>query len=307
VTAAAAVRCEGLVHVFSTPTASVAALRGIDVTVLEGETVGLLGPSGAGKTTFLWHVAGLLQPTAGTVHVRGHALHRMGADELRRFRVGEVGILLQNPGRNLLGYATALENLTFAQRAAGRARGFGARHRARRDAARRGLFLAGLEHRADRPAARLSGGEQQRLALGVALVNEPKLLLADEPTSQLDRESAERVLELLTRVNREQGTTVMAVTHDPEVAASVGRTITIRDGRAGSEGRGGQDLLVVGRDGSVQLPPHVLTDFPPGSLLRAVARPDGVDLRRPLAGERPLPDDRTSGGAGTSAPPAGTP
>jgi ABC-type lipoprotein export system ATPase subunit len=269
-----AVRCDNLVHVYGTVGAEVAALRGVDLVVHEGETVALLGPSGAGKTTLLWHLAGLLRPTAGAVEVAGQRLNAMTPNELVELRQREIGVVLQNPGRNLLGYDTALGNLLFAQRPARRS---GAAKR------RRGLRLlesVGLDGAANRIAGRMSGGEQQRLAVAVALANTPGLLLADEPTSQLDPASAEDVLELIRAANDENGTTVVAVTHDAAVGAALGRTITIRDGRVGAEGRAGEDYVVVARDGTVQLPPDLLDALPPGSLARAVRHDHGVDLRR---------------------------
>jgi putative ABC transport system ATP-binding protein len=273
-TAPVAVRCENLVHVYGTRGSEVAALRGVDFVVHEGETVALLGPSGAGKTTLLWHLAGLLRPTAGSVEVAGHALAAMTPSELAALRLREVGVVLQNPGRNLLPFDTALGNLLFAQRPVRRSAA------AKRRRAHNLLESVGLGPAAKRIAGRLSGGEQQRLAVAVALSNTPRLLLADEPTSQLDPVSAEAVLDLVRQANREAGTTVVAVTHDIAVGQALGRTVTIRDGRVGSEGRAGEDYVVVGRDGSVQLPPDLLDVLPPGSLARAVPHEHGVDLRR---------------------------
>jgi ABC-type lipoprotein export system ATPase subunit len=273
-TAEPAVRCDNLVHVYGTPGAEVAALRGVDFVVDQGETVALLGPSGAGKTTLLWHLAGLLRPTAGFVEVAGRRLATMTPRELAALRLREIGIVLQNPGRNLLAYDTAIGNLLFAQRPVRRS---GAAKRRRAMNLLESVGLAGAGHRI---AGRLSGGEQQRLAVAVALVNAPGLLLADEPTSQLDPVSAEAVLDLVKEANRENGTTVVAVTHDAAVGAALGRTVTIRDGRVGAEGRSGEDYVVVGRDGTVQLPPELLDALPPGTLARAVRHDHGVDLRR---------------------------
>jgi putative ABC transport system ATP-binding protein len=120
----------------------------------------------------------------------------------------------------------------------------------------------------------------QRLALAVALAASPSLLLADEPTSQLDRRSADEVLSLLARAGDEWGTTVLAVTHDPLVAEAIGRTVAIRDGRVTTAGATGAEALVVGRDGAVMLPPEVLRELPPGSRVRAHRVPGGVDLRK---------------------------
>jgi ABC-type lipoprotein export system ATPase subunit len=269
-----AVRCDNLVHVYGTAGAEVAALRGVDFVVREGETVALLGPSGAGKTTLLWHLAGLLRPTAGSVEVVGHSLATLTNAELADLRLREIGVVLQNPGRNLLPYDTALGNVLFAQRPARRS------NAAKRRRALRLLEAVGLADATNRIAGRLSGGEQQRLAVAVAVSNGPGLLLADEPTSQLDPTSADAVMDLIRATNAEDGTTVVAVTHDAAVGAALGRTVTIRDGRVGSEGRAGEDYVVVARDGTVQLPPELLDALPPGSLARAVRHEHGVDLRR---------------------------
>jgi ABC-type lipoprotein export system ATPase subunit len=139
----------------------------------------------------------------------------------------------------------------------------------------------GLASLGRRPAGRLSGGEQQRLAVAVALANGPRLLLADEPTSQLDHGSAAAVIDLIRAANQDLGTTVVVVTHDQAVGSALGRTVTIRDGRVGTEGHAGEDFLVVSRDGSVQLPTEVLeAALPPGSLARAIPTAEGVELRR---------------------------
>jgi putative ABC transport system ATP-binding protein len=269
-----AVRCENLVHVYGTPGNEVAALRGVDLAIEPGEMVALLGPSGSGKTTLLWHLAGLLKPTAGTVEIDGRSLSGLGAGALSGFRLREVGLLLQNPARNLLPAQSALGNLMFAQSPTRRSR------RVKRQRARALLDRVGLADAARRPAGMLSGGEQQRLAVAIALANGPKLLLADEPTSQLDPDTAAAVIELIQAANASLGTTVVAVTHDAEVAAALGRTLTIRDGRVGAAGRGGREFIVVGKDGTLTLPPDVLGDLPPGSLATATRVPDGVLLSR---------------------------
>lgn len=269
-----AVRCDNLVHVYGTAGMEVAALRGVDLHVQPGETLALLGPSGSGKSTLLWHLAGLLRPTAGTVDVRGHRLAAMSAAELAAFRLREVGVVLQNAGRNLLPYLSALDNVTLVQRPLrGNTRG---QHRRAHGL----LDAVGLTGVAGRRAGRLSGGEQQRLALAVALANGPKLLLADEPTSQLDVDSAAAVVELLRVANTDLGTTVIVVTHDPSVGAALGRTVTIRDGRVGAAGFAGEDYVVVDRDGGLQLPHDLLDALPPGSLARAERIDGGIALHR---------------------------
>jgi len=268
-----AVRCDNLVHVYGTVGQEVTALRGVDLAVADGETVALLGPSGAGKSTLLWLLAGLLRPTAGAVEVYGRRPGALSAQTAAELRLRDVGVVLQTPARNLLAYETAAGNVMFAQRPARR------RLADRRSRAAGLLDAVGLGPVANRPAGKLSGGEQQRLAVAVAVANEPRLLLADEPTSQLDQESAAAVIGLLQAANRDSGVTALVVTHDPAVGAAFGRTVTIRDGRVGAEGRAGEEFVVVGRDGTVQLPPDTLDVLPPGSLARAVRTEGGVELR----------------------------
>jgi putative ABC transport system ATP-binding protein len=208
------------------------------------------------------------------VEVCGRKVADLTPAEATNLRLREVGIVMQNPGRNLLSYESALGNVLFAQASTRRTRAMKRRRAA-------GLLEAvGLDQLAARPAGRLSGGEQQRLAVAVALANGPRLLLADEPTSQLDRHSASLVTELLLAANEDLGTTVIVVTHDQVVGEVFGRTVTIRDGKVGAEGHDGEDYLVVGRDGSVQLPPDLIDALPPGTLARAVRTVHGVELRR---------------------------
>jgi ABC-type lipoprotein export system ATPase subunit len=275
------VTCRGVVYIYRLEGYDVVALSGVDLDLPAGESVALLGPSGSGKSTLLSVLAGLLPPAAGRVHVGPHDLARATAGQLRRIRATEIGVVLQGADRNLLPYLSAEQNVRFAQRAAPAAR------RRLLPAPREVLSLVGFPARSRlrlRPAG-LSPGERQRLALAVALANRPGLLLADEPTSQLDRAGRDEVLAALAAV-RDTGCTVVLVTHDPVVGAAVGRTVTIRDGRVGAEGRLGEEYAVVGRDGSVHLPPEVLATVPPGTLLRVHPRPDGSVLLEP---DRPEP------------------
>lgn len=271
---APAVRCDELVHVYGTPGEEVTALRGVDLLVADGEMVALLGPSGAGKSTLLWLLAGLMRPTAGVIELYGRRLQTLSPAASADMRLRDVGVIMQNPASNLLAHETVVGNVRFAQRPTRLI----AKARRRRVGAL--LEAVGLTSVANRRAGRLSGGEQQRLALAIALANGPRLLLADEPTSQLDRTSAAAVLDLIRSANEDLGTTVIAVTHDLDVGSALGRTVTIRDGRVGAEGRVGEEYLVVGRDGTIQLPDDLLGVLPPGSLAEARRTPDGVELRR---------------------------
>lgn len=264
------IRCDGVVQIYRARDVEVVALRDVDLTIEPGETVALLGPSGAGKSTLLWLLAGLLRPSAGRLWLDGVEVGRLDQRKLDRLRATRVGVMLQNPARNLIGYLPAAQNVAFAQRAA------------RRDRRRAAELLrrVGLEDAGNRPAGRMSGGEQQRLALAVALANSPRLLLADEPTSQLDTGSGRRVIDLIRHAAEEDGTTAVVVTHDAAVGEALDRTVTIRDGRVGAEGRRGEDLVVVGREGAVQVPPEYHHLLPPGSMARIEPLEDGVALRR---------------------------
>ena len=281
------VHCDSLVQIYRAKGLEVIALRGVDFTMFEGEAVALLGPSGCGKSTLLGLLAGLARPSAGRAVVAGRDVGKLTERELLAMRRTDVGVLLQNAGRNLLPYASAEENVTFAQRGSGRSR------RARRARARELLHSVGLADAARKTVPALSGGEQQRLSLAVSLANGPRLLLADEPTSQLDASNARQVVDLLRHSWDRWGTTVLVVTHDPMVSQAMQRTVTMRDGRVGAEGRAGEDLAIVGRDGTVQLPPDVLEVLPPGTLAKVIRRKDGVDLRRTRSAPTSRPSTST--------------
>jgi putative ABC transport system ATP-binding protein len=267
-----AVSAHGLVHIYRMEGNDVVALTSVDLDVLPGQLVALLGPSGAGKSTLLRLLAGLQIPSAGRLHVGDHDLAAINAGELDRMRAYEVGIVLQGAANNLLPYLTPEGNIAFAQRAARRYRNSTVPD------PREVLELVGLADQAQRPLRSLTPGQQQRLAVGVAMATLPGLLLADEPTSQLDHAYRDEILDAIVHINGELGTTVIAVTHDPQVAERFSRTITIRDGRIGAEGRAGKEYAVVGRDGSLQLPPHVRDIVAPGTLLE-VWVDDGGTIR----------------------------
>jgi putative ABC transport system ATP-binding protein len=273
------VSCHGLVHIYRLEGNDVVALSGVDLDVASGEVVGLLGPSGSGKSTLLNLFAGLLRPSAGRLRVGGHEIARMDEKGLARMRAVDVGVVLQGAMRNLLPYASPIDNVRFAQRGAAKVSD------TILAAPEEVLELVGLVDEATTPLASLSPGQRQRLAVAVGMAARPGLLLLDEPTSQLDHEGRDEVLRAVTEVNRDLGTTVVAVTHDPDVADRLPRTVTIRDGRVGAEGRRGEDFAVVGRDGSVTLPPDILESVPPGTLLRVTIVEQGaVYLRRTDSG-----------------------
>lgn len=262
------VRTQGLVHIYRAEGHDVAALSGVDLSVGAGERIALLGPSGAGKSTLLSLFGGLLQPSAGRIHVGEYELSVMSEAQIDTFRAGEVGIVLQGAVRNHLPWLSAHGNVEFAQRAARRG------GRAVPDVGEV-LDLVGLGGVAHEPLGHLTPGQLQLAALAVALASGPGLLLGDEPTSQLDHEARDRVLEALAHVGDTLGTTIIVVTHDPDVAAAFPRTVTIRDGRVGGEGRSGEEYAVVAADGSLPLPAPAMEAFPPGTLVRVHEGEDG--------------------------------
>ena len=273
------VSAHGLVHIYRLEGNDVVALTSVDLDVSPGQMVGLLGPSGSGKSTLLRLLAGLQQPSAGRLWVGSHDLTAISDADLNRMRALEVGIVLQGASNNLLPYLTPEANVAYAQDEA-------RRHR-REDLAEPDdvLDIVGLADQARRRLVELTPGQLQRLSVGVAIAALPGLLLADEPTSQLDHGYRDEVLDAIEHINAELDTTVITVTYDPEVAARFSRTITIRDGRIGAEGRDGEEFAVVGRDGSLQLPPHIRDTIPPGALLRVRIGDDGVISLEPLGVE----------------------
>jgi ABC-type lipoprotein export system ATPase subunit len=221
--------CDNLVRIYRTQGVEVIALQGLDLLVAEGEMVALVGASGSGKSTLLNILAGLDVPTAGVARVAGADLLDMSSRERLRFRRELVGFVWQQTARNLLPYLTAAENVELPMRFAGRGR------RERRERAEYLLDLMGVAGRAGARPAEMSGGEQQRAAIAVAVANRPKIVLADEPTGELDTGTGAQVFGALRRANRELGVTTVIVTHDPGVAGNVDRTVGIRDGRTSSE------------------------------------------------------------------------
>jgi putative ABC transport system ATP-binding protein len=205
----------------------VRALDGVDLVVGRGDSVAIMGPSGSGKSTLLGLVGGLDRPTSGTLRFDGRDVDRLSEDELAAVRNRVVGFVFQN--FQLLARTSAVANvgLPLVYRGLGRAE--------RRRLAGDALAAVGLAHRLQHRPSQLSGGEQQRVAIARALVTEPAMLLADEPTGNLDTRSGDEVLDLLGRLHAERGLAVVAVTHDPGVAARFRRRITLRDGRLVTE------------------------------------------------------------------------
>jgi ABC-type lipoprotein export system ATPase subunit len=255
------VRCEGLVRIFKREGVEVVALQGLDLTVDRGEVVAIVGASGSGKSTLLSILSALDVPSAGTVRVAGSDLMTMGRAERVHYRRHTVGFLYQQATHNLLPYLTARENVELPMTLAG------STEAERSVRSRELLDVVGVPDVGDRRVDQLSGGQQQRVALAVALANGPELLLADEPTGELDTRSGDEVFAAMRAANERLGTTVLVVTHDPHVSEQVQRTVGIRDGRTSSEVRrrtavdehGAESVIaeeyaVLDRAGRLQLP-----------------------------------------------------
>ncbi len=220
------IHCEGLVKIYKAADLEVFALQGLDLNVEAGELMAIIGNSGSGKSTLLNMLGGLDRPTAGTLTVDGRNMLKMSEKDLVRYKRESVGFVWQNNARNLIPYLTALENVELPILLQGR------RKRMR---ALELLEAVGLTHRKNNKLHQLSGGEQQRVAIAIALANQPKLLLADEPTGSVDSKMADQILDLFRELNRSIGITIVIVTHDPHLARKVDRVVAIRDGKISSE------------------------------------------------------------------------
>ena len=274
------VECEGLVHIYKGATLEVVALQGLDLTVGEGEMVAIAGRSGSGKTTLMNILAGLEPPTAGTAQVDGHDLSHLGRAERDRYRRETVGYVLQHALGNLAPYLSALENVAAATLTGP------PRYRTRM--AVQLLDQLGLGDRLGSRPAELAGHETQRLALATALANRPRLLLADEPTAELDTGSAAQLLRDLTALLRASGAAAVIVTHDPQLEAHVDRVVTIRDGRTSTErrwveregGRVPDELAIMDRAGRIQLPRAYVERLGLGERVRLHLEDDRITVHR---------------------------
>ena len=277
------VRCQGVVHLYRTFEGhDVVALQGVDLTIAPGERVAFLGPSGSGKSTLLTLLGGIQKPSAGKIFLGDEEISRMGERYLARIRARRVSTMLQGSTRNLLPYATARQNIAFARLA------LSASERKEVVEDRSLLAVVGLAEQADQVVATMSGGQRQRLALACAVSTGPQLLLADEPTSQLSHEDRDSVIRLLHDLGDDLGTTIIVVTHQPEVAATFPRTVTMKGGRVGAEGRDGAEYVVIGAEGVVHLPTHLAEQWPQGTLVRIEAEDaDRLVVSRPLDGQGP--------------------
>ncbi|TVY10090.1 ATP-binding cassette domain-containing protein [Paenibacillus cremeus] len=266
------IHCDNLVKIYKVADLEVVALQGLDLHVEPGELMAIIGNSGSGKSTLLNMLGGLDRPSAGQLQVDGKDLLKFTERDLVRYKRETVGFVWQNNARNLIPYLTAQENVELPILLKGRRK---------RERALELLEAVGLSHRRGNKLNQLSGGEQQRVAIAIALANQPRLLLADEPTGSVDTKMANQILDLFRELNRNLGLTVVIVTHDPLLAKKVDRVVAIRDGKTSSEiirrksyadelaelERGGQpdegeeshvEYAVVDKAGRLQIPADML-------------------------------------------------
>jgi ABC-type lipoprotein export system ATPase subunit len=295
------IACDNLVKIYKVADLEVVALQGLDLQVEAGEFIALVGASGSGKSTLLNILGGLDVPSAGRAVVAGHLLGEMGRRELTAYRRRAIGFVWQQTARNLLPYLTVRQNVELPMLLDG------VRRAERRERADELLGRVGLAARERHRPEELSGGEQQRVAIAVALANRPAVLLADEPTGELDSVTAHEVFDLLRTVNHELGVTIVVVTHDPVVSEQVNRTIAIRDGRTSSEtlrrrattGDGdhhviSEEYAVLDRAGRLQLPRAHVDALHLERRVRLALEPDHISVW-PDHGEATAPDAPTDG------------
>ncbi|MCM1191946.1 MAG: ABC transporter ATP-binding protein [Butyrivibrio sp.] len=220
------IQADGLVKIYKTKQTEVLALQGLDLKVEEGELTAIIGNSGSGKSTFLNLIGGLDRPSAGSLLVTGSNLFTMTEQQLVLYKRNTVGFVWQNNGRNLLPYMTVLENIMLPMSLSGLKK--------KRDRALELLELVGMSAKRRSRMNMLSGGEQQRVAIAIALANSPKLLLADEPTGSVDVKTANYIFDVFSELNK-AGQTILIVTHDVALSKKVRRVVAIRDGKISSE------------------------------------------------------------------------
>ncbi len=268
------IMCKQVVKAYRVGEHEIVALRGIDFQMEKGEMVAIIGPSGAGKSSLLNLLGGLDNPTAGQLVVDGQNLLDLKGRHLSYYRLTKIGFIWQQVDRNLIVHRNALGNVTLPMMLAGVP--IWERRRRARDL----LSAVGLDGFAQARSEQLSGGQQQRVAIAVALANRPQLLLADEITGSLDRDSAVQVMDLLMRLREQYGLTILMVTHDMDIARYADRILTLRDGALG------EDLSHLGavgptldNQGRIQLPDAVRQQLLEAGRIAVEVRPEGVLLR----------------------------
>lgn len=284
------IRCESLVKIYKVADLEVFALQGLDLTIAAGEVMAIIGNSGSGKSTLLNTLGGIDTPSAGRCFVGDLDLLRLTEAQRVRYQREVVGFVWQNNARNLIPYLTAVENVLLPMMLAGNS---GAPARAW---AMELLDAVGLKERAEHKLVSLSGGEQQRVAVALALANRPRLLLADEPTGSVDTATAARILEIFREVNRRYGTTIVIVTHDRSLARAVDRYVLIQDGKVAQEAvrrtpmddvsaaasdESHEELVVLDSAGRLQIPRELRERIGLDSRARVEVEDDRIIVRRP--------------------------
>jgi ABC-type lipoprotein export system ATPase subunit/bifunctional DNA-binding transcriptional regulator/antitoxin component of YhaV-PrlF toxin-antitoxin module len=302
--------CESLVKIYRLNqegggSVEVQALQGMDITVTEGEMLGIVGASGSGKSTLLNVLGGLDRPTGGRALVGKQELGQLSPTALDQYRRKTVGFVWQQGTRNLISYLTALENIELPLTLSGQV------GQSTRERALELLELVHLSERKDHRLEELSGGEQQRVAIAIALANRPRLLLADEPTGELDTATAQMIYDLLRRLNKQLGLTMVIVSHDPGIARHVDRVVAVRDGKLASETLRVQkadsdehhlvELAVVDAAGRLQIPREYLEQFNIRRRVQVELTEDGI-LIRPPAREHHNPDHASASSSSEQEP-----
>ena len=288
------IECDNLVKIYKTKDIEVLALQGLELQIDKGELMAIVGNSGSGKSTFLNMIGGLDRPSAGRLIVDGKDLFKLSEKQLVEYKRSTVGFVWQNNARNLLPYMTALQNVQVPMM-------FDSNHKKEQRALEL-LELVGMSHRKHSKLRQLSGGEQQRIAIAIALANNPKILLADEPTGSVDVKTGAYILDMFRDINRSTGLTIVIVTHDPNMARKVDRVVSIRDGKISSERLLKQsyrermeslaatmdteatqdEFAVLDRAGRLQIPRDLLAQINlAGNKVHIEARDGGIFIRPP--------------------------
>ncbi|MBQ1956079.1 MAG: ABC transporter ATP-binding protein, partial [Clostridia bacterium] len=287
------IECENLVKIYKTRDIEVLALQGLDLVVEKGEFMAMIGRSGSGKSTLLNLLGGLDSPTAGKLTVDGVDLTKITKKGLMLYKRNTVGFVWQNNARNMLPYLTAVENIMLPMNFSGTAK--------KRRKAEELIELVGLSKRKNNKLAELSGGEAQRVAIAIALANDPSVLLADEPTGAVDTRTSDMIFDLFRELNRSRGITIVTVTHDRRLSGKVDRVVNIRDGKTSSEfirnisyareleamqqaanversEKTHTEMLVLDRAGRLQLPAEFISDLKLSTPGRVIADIEGEKI-----------------------------
>lgn len=249
------IECDGLVKIYKTEELEVMALQGLDFEIEKGEIMAVIGKSGSGKSTLMNIIGGLERPTAGKIIVDGVNLADMTEREMNEYRKTKVGFVWQKSSRNMLGYLSAQDNIINAMSFSGKSM------REKKKKAKRLLEMVGLPNKSGSYPNQMSGGEQQRVAIAIALANDPEILLADEPTGAVDTKTSDHIQELFKHLNKTLGITIIIVTHDYRLAERVDRAVMISDGKISSEKRGREaEYTVLDKARRLQLRSDMLED-----------------------------------------------